>query len=644
MVSKIKGLKNYFLIMQIFLAFIPLSVACIMLYYFINQESKYQTERENQAYTSIRRFIENDLLNLQNKTEVLVSSNEYFEFLTSPSTIRDLLENRIYGKIAEADLASTIKYEWHIFDRKNRLIFTTDKSILNVGEFKDGYSVFEEQIIYKKTLLVDDQYLSGPNAKKNSSVIVSVPVEGFYKKYPEIKKIDDFQDHKFPASLALEFNSEVKKTNFILFVFAFAILIAIFLVFITLRFIRLNVINRITDVSSKFTNTNFKKIKTTSNDEIDLLEKLLVDYLEQIKSEEEFKIKATQVASQAKLAAQVSHDIRSPLAALNMVLMDVASLQENKRLLIRRAVNRINDIANNLLQSNSEKPNNKNAFLISSLVESVVTEKRMQYREQNNISIEHNLDNSYGHFSHVDPSMLKRIISNVINNSVEAFEHSNGRVLISVESCSDEKFPNAIEVRCCDTGKGIAADILNSVGKEGFSHGKENTESGSGLGIYQAIQYLESIGGALSISSQLNKGTVLRLIIPKSPTPGWFLSSLKISRSANVICIDDDDSIHQLWGTRMKPLGMKYYSFTSITQAILQEQALFLPKTTFLIDYEFIGQNTNGLDIIKSLKGKGCMHLVTSHYEEHDLITQCNELGIKIIPKNMAAIIPIELF
>jgi hypothetical protein len=50
-----------------------------------------------------------------------------------------------------------------------------------------------------------------------------------------------------------------------------------------------------------------------------------------------------------QMAAQVAHDIRSPLAALDMVLEEISSLPEDLRLIVRRAVGRIKDISNNLL-------------------------------------------------------------------------------------------------------------------------------------------------------------------------------------------------------------------------------------------------------------------------------------------------------
>ncbi|MBI5139339.1 hypothetical protein HZA26_01880 [Candidatus Nomurabacteria bacterium] len=55
-----------------------------------------------------------------------------------------------------------------------------------------------------------------------------------------------------------------------------------------------------------------------------------------------------------EITAQVAHDIRSPLAALNVIEKDLACLPEEVRIILRGAINRIRDIANGLLQKNRE--------------------------------------------------------------------------------------------------------------------------------------------------------------------------------------------------------------------------------------------------------------------------------------------------
>lgn len=66
-------------------------------------------------------------------------------------------------------------------------------------------------------------------------------------------------------------------------------------------------------------------------------------------------------------------------------------------------------------------------------------------------------------------------------------------------------------------------------------------------------------------------------------------------------------------------------------------------KKIFLVDYEILGSAINGLDVINQLKITSCSFLTTSHYENNKIRNQCENIGVKIIPKSFAAYIPITI-
>jgi len=104
-----------------------------------------------------------------------------------------------------------------------------------------------------------------------------------------------------------------------------------------------------------------------------------------IRSETEELIRLRNEAALALVARQVAHDIRSPLSALNMVLGSMKEeVPEKKRLIIRSAAQRINDIANNLLSGKIANPVQASDLtqtrMLISLVDSIVSEKRTQFK------------------------------------------------------------------------------------------------------------------------------------------------------------------------------------------------------------------------------------------------------------------------
>jgi hypothetical protein len=114
--------------------------------------------------------------------------------------------------------------------------------------------------------------------------------------------------------------------------------------------------------------------------------------------------------------------------------------------------------------------------------------------------------------------------------------------------------------------------------------------------------------------------------------------------------LDDDGSIHGAWDIRFKPLlcaqpalrlyhfshGQETLDFFSTLSPVDKEHVLFLS------DYELIGQDKNGLQIIEESGIKNTI-LVTSYYANPQIRDKATLLGIKILPKQMASIVPIDV-
>lgn len=400
----------------------------------------------------------------------------------------------------------------------------------------------------------------------------------------------------------------------------------------------------------------------------------------------EKKYKESLLVNQLKftteLSQQVAHDIRSPLTALNMVMGSTKELPEDKRILIRNAVHRINDIANNLLEkrksslSESEtnsriaistltetqskvgilnalsksiqSTNRMDVHLLSTLIDMIVSEKRTQYRNKINVHIEADLDEAYGLFARLDAYEFQRVLSNLINNSVESFVLDKGEVKISVRGYTDK-----VVVVILDNGKGIPEPILTQLGTKGITYGKEGSDSGHGLGIVHAKNVIESMGGQFEIRSRLGEGTMVNLTLPRMIAPNWFVEKINLKSSFQLVSVDDDISIHQIWSGRLKSLRIsdcvQHISFTSTVNFVgwMQNQKLNknyeISNFLFLIDFEFLNESVNGLELIESLKIANQSILISSRYEESKIRDKCNRLGLRLIPKSMAGLVPITV-
>lgn len=339
-----------------------------------------------------------------------------------------------------------------------------------------------------------------------------------------------------------------------------------------------------------------------------------------------------------QMAAQVAHDIRSPLSALLSLLNELGSLPERQRVLIRSAIFRINDIANNLLRGKDARNcSTAEVQSLALLVDELVSEKRTQYRHRLDLEISYRIHNEAAFlFAKLGRSDLASTLSNLIDNSAEAID-AEGDIRIDLDT--DE--PNNMAVlSVSDTGKGVPSEYLSRLTEKGFSRGKKD---GHGLGLYQANQWIQSIGGELHISSTEAKGTAVILRIPISTAPKQVLTTLKASPGELFVVIDDDPAMRELWKSRLQSAGIELQFFTNPHHfGEWFKRSGGTPIARFVVDYEFSEEKETGLDLIKTFGIQERSFLVTSRYQESDVVKGAEELGIQILPKPLVNYVLIE--
>ncbi len=372
-------------------------------------------------------------------------------------------------------------------------------------------------------------------------------------------------------------------------------------------------------------------------------------------------VRAEQHAALTAQAQQVAHDIRSPLSALELFLETFDQLPDETRTIMKGCVTRVIDVANSLLtqfketesesigagdpELTGEKPtiHRVNSLLIS-LIDPIISEKRIQYKNRANVRITYDLDgDAYGLFSTVSPQIFKRNLSNVIDNAVESMDQG-GEVKVTLHSHASDK----VRITVKDNGSGISEEVLKELGKKGRTFGKEK---GSGLGIYYAKSAVEEAGGSFTISSTPGKGTTIDAVLVKAAIPEWFVPELQITPNSTVVILDDDPSIHHLWDERFRLADLRSSNVELVHLLSASEcedwhrkNAGSLGHTLYLCDYELRGQPKTGLDVIESLGIEKQSVLVTTHFENSEIRERCSRLGVRLVPKILARFVPITRF
>jgi signal transduction histidine kinase len=219
----------------------------------------------------------------------------------------------------------------------------------------------------------------------------------------------------------------------------------------------------------------------------------------------EMKTAVERFKERHQIAKQVAHDIRSPLSALEIAVGHEEWNNPEAKKLAHHALTRIKQIANDLLAK--AKSQDLELIDLTSVINELVEEKRATIGKDHFLEFDFSGEST---LIRASKSVLSRVVSNLINNSVEAMPEG-GSVKLKVK-----KDEGAVSLSIADKGKGISSEILSKLGQEPVSMGKEGTESGSGIGLFHTFQSVKSWGGKIEIASQETVGTTVTIKLPAS--------------------------------------------------------------------------------------------------------------------------------
>ena len=110
-----------------------------------------------------------------------------------------------------------------------------------------------------------------------------------------------------------------------------------------------------------------------------------------------------------------------------------------------------------------------------------------------------------------------------------------------------------------DTGTGIPKEFITSVFEPFFTTRQHS--SGTGLGLSMVYGFARQSGGHVTVTSEIDKGSVFTLLLPRSEerAPGLVCDrsreSEDSSRSLRVLVVEDDELVRRLTTRRLRYLG-----------------------------------------------------------------------------------------
>jgi signal transduction histidine kinase len=114
-----------------------------------------------------------------------------------------------------------------------------------------------------------------------------------------------------------------------------------------------------------------------------------------------------------------------------------------------------------------------------------------------------------------DATRVKEVVSNLLQNAVKYTDRGSISFRIGNARTAD-----SVMMEVQDTGMGISDQHLTSIFEPFMQVHKtssENSRGGIGLGLSIVKKHLDQIKGTITVESELGKGTIFRIILPRNP-------------------------------------------------------------------------------------------------------------------------------
>ena len=347
--------------------------------------------------------------------------------------------------------------------------------------------------------------------------------------YDDMKKIVRQMDFYFPDGSEGSFfiitkaSTILTKTMFVDMAIAIMLILVFTSLFLT-RWISRGVfepINQLNIAMQNIAEGNLEYMLPAKNDgEIGDLYRNYEDMRLRLKESTDEKILAER--QNKELVSNISHDLKTPITAIKGYvegIMDgVADTPEKIDKYIKTIYNKANDmdrLINELTVYSgfdaNRIPYHFHRINVSEYFGDCIEEVGLDLESKN---IELNYSNLVSPDTVViaDPEQLKRVINNIIGNSVKYMDKPKGEIDIRILDEID-----SIRVEIEDNGKGIAAKDLSHVFERFFRSdtSRNSSQGGSGIGLSIVKKIIEDHGGYIWATSREKEGTCMHFVIRK---------------------------------------------------------------------------------------------------------------------------------
>ncbi|MDD1612231.1 MAG: ATP-binding protein [Methylococcaceae bacterium] len=216
--------------------------------------------------------------------------------------------------------------------------------------------------------------------------------------------------------------------------------------------------------------------------------------------------RAERLAAVGEVAAELAHEIRNPLAGIQIAFSnlrrEIDHPEQNARMeLIGNELKRLGHLLNDLLSQSRHAPETAEDIDTAMLIRDLVALSRYQIAEAIRLEVaaEPPLQ------AHLPAGGLRQALLNLVLNAADALEGRPGTIRVKATQGAE-----GLKIDVMDDGPGFTQELL----EQGIRPFRTTRQRGTGLGLTMVQRFVKETGGSIHLKNQTPHGACVSLFWP----------------------------------------------------------------------------------------------------------------------------------
>ena len=397
------------------------------------------------------------------------------------------------------------------------------------------------------------------------------------------------------------------------------------------------------DRSVVWTNVNGRAVRDNSN-KLLYYEGTIQDITDRKVLESQLR-QAKKMEAIGTLAGGIAHDFNNILSAImgyTEIALTVPKIDDRLRRYLNQvytAGGRAADLVKQILTFSRQSDQNPRPLRVSPIIKEVL--KLLRASLPSTIQIHQNIQSEPDTVL-ADPKQFHQILMNLCTNAAHAMRETKGELKVSLVPVEVKPGDSLIvhhdltpdmylKLTVSDTGNGIAPDIMERIFDPFFT--TKNVGEGTGMGLSVVHGIVKSYRGAITVKSEVGKGTKLHVYLPLLKETG---EKRKVEAAAHItggeeriLFVDDEKVLVELGKSMLTGLGYDVIGRTSSLEALELFRAR--PDRFDLVITDMTMPNMTGIELAQEIMRirPGIPVILCTGFSESITPEKAKALGLK---------------